>query len=69
MLNVVTFIYCFAADKLNNTKLEQNGSPALSPLNANEDSIDGSGSQLQGINDDVEEDDPFSKRRYTFSKH
>ncbi|KAK4439724.1 putative WRKY transcription factor 20 [Sesamum alatum] len=50
-------------DKLNTNNMEQNGSPALSPLQANEDGVDGSGSQFQGINDDVEEDDPFLKRR------
>lgn len=44
--------------------MEQSGSPMLSPLQANEEGIDGSGSQLQGINDDVEDDDPFLKRRY-----
>ncbi|KAG8386046.1 hypothetical protein BUALT_Bualt03G0108300 [Buddleja alternifolia] len=50
-------------DKLNNNNIDQNGSPALSPLQANEDGVDGSGTQFQGINDDVEEDDPFLKRR------
>ncbi|KAL0443303.1 UNVERIFIED_CONTAM: putative WRKY transcription factor 20 [Sesamum latifolium] len=50
-------------DKLNTNNMEQNGSPALSPLQANEDGVDGSGSQFQAINDDVEEDDPFLKRR------
>ncbi|KAK6149383.1 hypothetical protein DH2020_016908 [Rehmannia glutinosa] len=53
-------------DKLNINNMEQTGSPMFSPLRANEDSIDGSGSQFQGINDDVEEDDPFQKRRYKF---
>lgn len=43
--------------------MDQSGSPMLSPLRANEDGNDGSG-QLQGINDDVEDDDPFLKRRY-----
>ncbi|XP_011095503.1 probable WRKY transcription factor 20 [Sesamum indicum] len=50
-------------DKLNTNNMEQNGSPALSPLQANEDGVDGSGSQFQAINDEVEEDDPFLKRR------
>nr|QGX73549.1 WRKY family protein 1 [Cistanche tubulosa] len=50
-------------DKLNTSNMEQNGSPMLSPLQANEEGIDGSGSQFQGINDDVEEDDLFRKRR------
>ncbi|KAL7130846.1 hypothetical protein ABFS83_13G159900 [Erythranthe nasuta] len=50
-------------DKLNNNKVEQNGSPMLSPLQANEDNVDVSGSQYLGLNDDVEEDDPFLKRR------
>ncbi|KAL0353532.1 UNVERIFIED_CONTAM: putative WRKY transcription factor 20 [Sesamum angustifolium] len=50
-------------DKLNTNNMEQNCSPALSPLQANEDGVDGSGSQFQAINDDVEEDDPFLKRR------
>lgn len=44
--------------------MDQSGSPMLSPLRANEDGNDGSGSQLQGINDDVDDDDPFLKRRY-----
>lgn len=43
--------------------MEQSGSPMLSPLQANEEGIDGSG-QFQGINDDAEDDDPFLKRRY-----
>lgn len=60
------FISCFVEDKLNTNNMEQNGSPVLSPLQANEEGIDGSGSQLQGLNDDVEEDDPFLKRRYIF---
>ncbi|GFP91219.1 probable WRKY transcription factor 20 [Phtheirospermum japonicum] len=46
-------------DKLNTNNMEQSGSPMFSPLQTNEDGIDGSG---QGINDDVEEDDPFLKR-------
>ncbi|KAI3456840.1 hypothetical protein Pfo_013503 [Paulownia fortunei] len=50
-------------DKMNTNNMEQNGSPMLSPLQANEDGIDGTGSQFQGINDDVEEDDHFLKRR------
>ncbi|KAL8469785.1 hypothetical protein ACS0TY_032588 [Phlomoides rotata] len=49
--------------KLNSNNMEQNGSPVLSPLQANEEGIDGSGSQYQGTNDEVEEDDPFLKRR------
>ncbi|KAL8462343.1 hypothetical protein ACS0TY_033399 [Phlomoides rotata] len=52
--------------KLNSNNMEQNGSPVLSPLQANEEGIDGSGSQYQGTNDEVEEDDPFLKRRYVF---
>lgn len=58
-----TEIYLLA-DKLSIGNMEQNGSPALSPMQANEDGIDGLGSQIQGNNDDVEEDDPFLKRRY-----
>ncbi|XP_051125100.1 probable WRKY transcription factor 20 isoform X3 [Andrographis paniculata] len=42
---------------------DQNGSPVLSPLQANEDGADGSGSQILGVNDDNEEEDPFMKRR------
>ncbi|KAI3466442.1 hypothetical protein Pfo_023105 [Paulownia fortunei] len=50
-------------DKLNSNRMEPNVSPALSPRQANEESLNGSGSQTQGINDDIDEDDPFSKRR------
>ncbi|KAK4491770.1 hypothetical protein RD792_002545 [Penstemon davidsonii] len=50
-------------DKLNTNNMEPNVSPALSPLQANEDSLDGLGSQLQGVNDDVDDDDPLLKRR------
>lgn len=67
MLGLRNSISCFVKDKLNTNNMEQNGSPALSPLQANEEGIDGSGSQFQGTNDDVEEDDPFLKRRYIFS--
>lgn len=66
MSSLHNFIYCFVEDKLNTNNMDQNGSPMLSPLQANEDGVDGSGSQFQGINDDVEEDDPFLKRRYMF---
>lgn len=56
--------YTGQEDKLNTRNMvEQNGSPVLSPMLASEDGVDGSGSQLQGINDDIEDDDPFMKRR------
>ncbi|KAL6520746.1 Transcription factor [Orobanche hederae] len=45
------------------TNMEQNGSSMLSPLQENEEGIDGSGSQYPSINDDVEDDDLFLKRR------
>jgi hypothetical protein len=41
---------------------EPNGTPQPSPKQANEDSTDGAVSQLN-TNDDVDEDDPYSKRR------
>ncbi|XP_042007798.1 probable WRKY transcription factor 20 isoform X2 [Salvia splendens] len=50
-------------DKMNTNNMEQNGSPMLSPLQTNEDGLDGSGSQFQGQNDDAEDDDPYLKRR------
>ncbi|KAL6529443.1 Transcription factor [Orobanche gracilis] len=48
--------------KSHTSNMEQNGSP-MSPLQANEEGIDGSSSQYPSINDDVEDDDPFLKRR------
>ncbi|KAK3032474.1 hypothetical protein RJ639_037287 [Escallonia herrerae] len=45
--------------------IEPNGVPVLSPKRANDDSVDGPVSQLNGNNDEVDEDDPFSKRRKT----
>lgn len=38
-------------------------SSVLPSLQSNEDGADGSGSQLQGLGDDVDEDDPLQKRR------
>ncbi|KAG2678200.1 hypothetical protein I3760_12G132500 [Carya illinoinensis] len=43
--------------------VEPNGTPDLSPVMANDDSLDGAGSTPNRINDDVEDDDLFSKRR------
>lgn len=60
----VSSFICCVEDKVNTSNMDQSGSPMLSPLRANEEGIDGAGSQLQGINDDVEDDDPFLKRRY-----
>ncbi|XP_073138114.1 probable WRKY transcription factor 20 [Henckelia pumila] len=50
-------------DKLNTSNLEPNVSLVLSPRKANEDGLDGSGSQYLAINDEVDEDDPLLKRR------
>ncbi|KAK4484773.1 hypothetical protein RD792_007367 [Penstemon davidsonii] len=50
-------------DKSNTNNMEPDVSPVLSPMQANEDGLDGSGLQLQGINDDIDEDDPYLKRR------
>lgn len=44
--------------------VEPNGTPDLSPVMANDDSLDGAGSTPNRTNDDVEDDDLFSKRRY-----
>lgn len=41
--------------------IEANGSPELSPITTNVDSVEGS--QMNRINDEVDDDDPFSKRR------
>ncbi|GER32859.1 WRKY DNA-binding protein 2 [Striga asiatica] len=49
--------------KLNFNNMEQNGSPMFSPLQANEEVNDCTDSPFQGVNDDVEADDPFLKRR------
>ncbi|CAA0832442.1 Probable WRKY transcription factor 20 [Striga hermonthica] len=49
--------------KLNFNNMEQNGSPMFSPLQANEEGNDCSDSLFQDINEDVEADDPFLKRR------
>nr|QWQ79452.1 WRKY30 [Juglans sigillata] len=43
--------------------VEPNGTPDLSPVMANDDSLDGAGSTPNRNNDDVEDDDLFSKRR------
>ncbi|KAM7498962.1 hypothetical protein LguiA_023376 [Lonicera macranthoides] len=43
---------------------ESNGTPVPSPKQANDDSADGAVSQMN-TNDEVDEDDPFSKRRRT----
>lgn len=48
--------------------VEPNGTPDLSPVMANDDSLDGAGSTPNRINDDVEDDDLFSKRRYNVSQ-
>lgn len=58
------FFFTVVEDKMNTNNMEQNGSPMLSPLQTNEDGLDGSGSQFQGQNDDAEDDDPYLKRRY-----
>ncbi|KAL2466925.1 putative WRKY transcription factor 20 [Abeliophyllum distichum] len=54
-------------DKLSTNSLtgnmDPNISPVPSPQQVNEDSLKGAGSQFQGINDDIDDDDPFSKRR------
>ncbi|KAF5479026.1 hypothetical protein F2P56_005537 [Juglans regia] len=42
---------------------DPNGTPDLSPVTANDDSLDGAGSIPNRINDDVDDDDLFSKRR------
>ncbi|PON94107.1 WRKY domain containing protein [Trema orientale] len=39
---------------------EANGTPDLSPISANDDSVEATGNR---IHDDVDDDDPFSKRR------
>ncbi|XP_022886587.1 probable WRKY transcription factor 20 [Olea europaea var. sylvestris] len=43
--------------------MDPNISPVLSPQLLNEDGLKGAGSRLQGTNDDIDEDDTFSKRR------
>uniref|UniRef100_A0A5B7B762 Putative WRKY transcription factor 20 n=1 Tax=Davidia involucrata TaxID=16924 RepID=A0A5B7B762_DAVIN len=43
--------------------VEPNGTPVLSPRGANDDSVEGAVSQFNSTNDEVDEDDPFSKRR------
>nr|WGV38261.1 WRKY [Loropetalum chinense var. rubrum]WGV38262.1 WRKY [Loropetalum chinense var. rubrum] len=43
--------------------IESSGALELSPVTTNVDSIEGAGSQLNRINDEVDDDDPFSKRR------
>ncbi|EPS60712.1 hypothetical protein M569_14089, partial [Genlisea aurea] len=49
-------------DKFNVNTADQNGSPAVSPLQANEDAADGS-QQPPLVNEDNDEDDPFLKKR------
>nr|XP_027063771.1 probable WRKY transcription factor 20 [Coffea arabica] len=54
-------------DKLNvnsqNTSVEPNSTPVPSPQQENDDGLDGTLSKLQCVNDEIDEDDPFSKRR------
>jgi hypothetical protein len=48
--------------------VEPNGTPDRSPVAVNDDILDGSGSTPNRIHDEVDDDDPFSKRRYYGSK-
>ncbi|KAI8010889.1 putative WRKY transcription factor 20 [Camellia lanceoleosa] len=43
--------------------IEPCGTPELSPRGTNDNSVEGGASQLNCTNDEVDEDDPFSKRR------
>lgn len=43
---------------------EPNSNPELSIVAANGDGREGAGLASSGINDEVDEDDPFSKQRY-----
>lgn len=43
--------------------IEPNGTPELSPRGTNDDSVEGAAPLLNGTNDEVDDDDPFSKRR------
>ena len=42
---------------------DPNGTPDLSPIATNDDSAEAAGNR---INDDIDDDDPFSKRRYSY---
>ncbi|KAF7815937.1 putative WRKY transcription factor 20 isoform X1 [Senna tora] len=42
---------------------EPNGAPDLSPVAANDDTLEGAGLASNRANDEVDDDDPFSKRR------
>lgn len=48
-----------------NPSIDTNGTPLPSPKRPNDDSNDGAVSQLNNTNDEVDDDDPFSKRRRT----
>ncbi|KAL0406982.1 UNVERIFIED_CONTAM: WRKY transcription factor SUSIBA2 [Sesamum latifolium] len=50
-------------DKLSANSIGPNVSPTLSPRQANEEGLDGSGSQIHGVNNNVDEGDSFTKRR------
>lgn len=43
---------------------EPNGTPDQSPVTANDDGVEGTGLLSNRINDEGDDDDPFSKRRY-----
>ncbi|KAF7132077.1 hypothetical protein RHSIM_Rhsim09G0071400 [Rhododendron simsii] len=43
--------------------IEPNGTPELSPLGTNDDIVEGAVPQLNSTNDEVDDDDPFSKRK------
>lgn len=43
---------------------ESNGAAELSPIRTNDDGVEGTGLLSNRINDEGDDDDPFSKRRY-----
>ncbi|KAL0301087.1 UNVERIFIED_CONTAM: putative WRKY transcription factor 20 [Sesamum radiatum] len=50
-------------DKLSANSVGPNVSPTLSPRQANEEGLNGSGSQIHGVNNDIDEGGSFAKRR------
>lgn len=47
---------------------EPNSTPELSPVATNDDSQECAGFVSNRTNEEVDDDDPFSKRRYNFSQ-
>lgn len=48
---------------------EPNSTPERSPVTGNDDSVEGTGSLSNRMAEEIDDDDPFSKRRYRDSRN